>query len=379
VSPPRWARRTALALAAVLVLDQAVLSLALSDDDLLGWPIAPFDPPLFDGGQRSALAKLRAGKVSPVFDPALGWSPPPGELGRVTYDEHRARVAPGAAPAGTGARSLAVIGCSFTHGDEVGAAQCWAGQLDEERPDLSIWNYGVGGYGLDQVLLRLRRDVLPRGPDQVLLGWAPFSSLRATTHFPPLQNHWARQLVFKPCAYLEGGALRLAPNPARTPAEVVHLLEDQAALLDAVGEADFWIGRAPAAYAPRGSSPMHHSALGRLWLTFDERRGRRTARWIEDPDSVPSRLVTALIREMAADCAGAGVGFGVVVLPAYVDLAEGPYWRPLTDTLGVPVIDAYDGLLAAGALQDEGIWMPGGHYSERGHRVVVQVLAPGLD
>ena len=379
MNPPRWLRRAALALGLVVVLDQLILYTALADDDLLGWPIAPFDPPLFDGGQRGALERLRAGKVSPVFDPDLGWSPPPGKRGRVTYDDHRARVAGDAAPAEPGARSLAVIGCSFTHGDEVSARECWAGQLNEERSDLRVWNYGVGGYGLDQVLLRLRRDVLPRRPDEVLLGWAPFSSLRATTHFPPLQNHWARQVVFKPCAHLEDGALRLAPNPARTPADVLHLLEDQPALLDAVGEADFWIGRAPAAYAPRGRSPLHFSALGRLWLTFDERRGRRSDRWLEDLDSVPSRLVTALIREMAADCAEAGAEFGVVVLPAHVDLAGAPYWQPLTAALGVPVIDTYDDLRAAGALQDEDMWMPGGHYSVEGHRVVVQVLASGLD
>ncbi len=82
---------------------------------------------------------------------------------------------------------------------------------------------------------------------------------------------------------------------------------------------------------------------------------------------------------MAAECAQAGADFRVLVLPAHSDLALDRYWEPLTASLGVPLIDTYGDLRAAGALQDGGMWMPGGHYSEEGHRVVLETLLRVLD
>ncbi len=87
-------------------------------------------------------------------DPLLGW---PTETWLAEYaDERGARRSPDN-PAYQGARPcIALYGDSFTFSDEVGDADAW-GNVLARRLDCRVENYGVGGYGTDQALLRLER------------------------------------------------------------------------------------------------------------------------------------------------------------------------------------------------------------------------------
>ena len=66
-------------------------------------------------------------------------------------------------------RALA-IGCSFTHGDGVEGAEAWPAVVERSLSGHEVVNLGVGAYGLDQALLRLRRDGPELAPDKV---WMP--------------------------------------------------------------------------------------------------------------------------------------------------------------------------------------------------------------
>lgn len=388
----RW-RRILLAAAALLVLDQIVQHTVLGDGVLFRRRVAPFDPPLFAPLHFRRLSEIQAlvrgasnVRAGTVFDADLGWCPRPGtRVGRFTYDWAGCRVGdkPLARVKPEGVRRIAALGGSFARGDEVDGHEAWPA-LVGALPGVEVANLGMGGYGVDQALLRFRRDGRPLAPDEVWLAYFPKGSLRITTHFSPLLRHWTTAVAFKPRFVLEDeGRLRLVPSPVREPADFVRLMQDQAALLSAVGATDDWIRRAPRAYAPRGSSWTHWFASTRLLLTLHESRGRALEPWLTEQTEVRA-LLSALIRTMEAEVAASGARFRLLVLPSQTDLrgwAEDGgrgYWTDLTEELaatGIEVLDLTPMLANAGATDDPSFWMPGGHYSPKTNRLVAERAA----
>lgn len=382
-------RRLLVALVVFVALDQLALYGLLSGPTLLGRPVAPFDPPLFSDGQRLSLETVRrtvAGQAASSeattvpFDVELGWCPLPasGE-GQYRYDWAGCRIGSRELPRAKtdGVRRIVAVGCSFTHGDEVGAAESWAALVDRDE-GFEVANLGFGAYGLDQAYLRLQRDGLPLEPDEVWMGFLPFAAPRVTTLYRPAQRHWALFAGFKPRFLLDEGRLRLIPNPARTLADVPRLIDDQRAFLDAV-EHDLWVQRAPWAYLPRGSHWSHYSAASRLVLTLFERGQRDPAGWLQEPSEVRSilRTLVGLARSAAEE---RGARFRFLVLPSERDVesaASGAtYWSPLLDELradGVEVVDVTKVLQTARSGKQP-LWLPGGHYTVEGNRLVAEAL-----
>lgn len=390
----RWRRRLALAALAVLLADQAVQWTVLRDGWLLGRRIAPFDPPLFNAAQREARERLvalargerPAGPPRNVrLDPDLGWAPEPGfASGAYRYDAAGARVGaagPLAAARTPGVRRVVAVGCSFTHGDEVDGDQTWCSRLDAQRADLELANLGVGGYGADQALLRLRRDGLPLQPDEAWFGLMPAAALRVTTLYRPAERHQDPSVGFKPRFVLDGGVLRAVPCPAPSAEAALRLLTDQGAFVQACRQDD-WVARSPAAFAPRGSHPSHWFAASRLALTRLEAGGRDGAAALRDPHSGTHRLLAALVLELRDSARAAGAGFRLLLLPDRDALraaaAGAPPWAGLVEGLaaaGVAVTDLTPALADAGALQDDALWQPGGHWGPELHAAAARVLA----
>ncbi len=369
----------------------------LRDGWLLGRRVAPFDPPLFTSAQVAARERLaavvRGESVPPrsvVLDPELGWAPrPDSAVGADRYDGCGARVGatgPLLRERRPGVRRIVAVGCSFTHGDELPGEATWCSRLDAARADVELANLGVGGYGADQSLLRLRRDGLPLRPDEVWFGWLPAAALRVTELYRPALRHQDTAVGFKPRFVLEDGALRLLPCPARDAAQALALLTDQRAFLAAVGQGDSWVRRCPAAYSPFLGHPAHFSALARLLLTRLEAGGRNAADWLARADGEPRRLLLALVAAMRDEARAAGAGFRLLVLPDRDGLAEaarpqGPPWAAFVRELrghGVEVVELAPALLAAGA-SDPSLWQPGGHYGPELHAAVAEALAGLLD
>jgi hypothetical protein len=219
----------------------------------------------------------------------------------------------------------------------------------------------------------------------VWYGWFPQASLRATSRFPALYHRWrARMIVFKPSFTLDdAGALVLHPSPAATPEEVIRLIRDARAFLDAVGPEDPWIARAPAAFQPPGTRWAHRSGLARLLLTWQEAGGRDVGPPLEDETSALFRLTHALVVALGREAAAGGARFRVLVLPAAREIEElratgSGYWLPLTERWraeGIEVIDLTPAFVEAGVAIDETWWMPGGHYSPRTNALVADALA----
>jgi hypothetical protein len=399
MTAPRAARRLRRALLAALVglvlVDQGLQLGPLSDGRFLGRRIAPYDPPFFNPQQRQyrdRVAAIVAGDAElaarSLFDPELGWCPRPETTWlESTYDWAGCRIAhaPLARTRTPGRRRVVAIGGSFTEGAEVSGTETWIARLEEARPDLEVANLGVSGYGVDQALLRLRRDGLPLGPDEVWLGLLPSGAERVTTVYPPAANHWSAVAALKP-RFRGGDSLELVPLPVRDAADTLHLLSDAEAFWTTLAPLDPWIGAWPAAWKPRGSSWTHRSGLARLLVTGLEARGRGPERFLGAPDSPTRALMARLVSEIDAAVRGEGARFRVLVLPARHDLASArtsgrPYWRDWAEQLGrdgVEVIDLAETLLAGGADLDDAQWRPMGHYGPQLNARVAEHLDAAL-
>ncbi|MHC5212351.1 MAG: SGNH/GDSL hydrolase family protein [Planctomycetota bacterium] len=383
-----------------LILDQALQWTQISDGWLQERRVVPYDPPLFNNEQRTSLLQMEGVADDEInsslvgrFDAELGWAPVPGGAdawGR--YDRVGAR-ADGSPPAErTGSadgstagapRRIVTVGCSYAFGLGVEENETWASQLESLRPDLEVVNLGVVGYGLDQALLRLWRDGMPLQPDEAWLVWRPGATLRMTTLYPPALAHSLPTVSFKPRYTMDGDSLRLVPNPAGSPAEVMRLLSDQSAFLDAVGKDDLWVRRSPEAWAPLGSHWSHRFALARLVITARELEHREPEHWVIDRTSEPNRLLRALVQQASERVTAAGGRFRLLVLPDRRDLQ----WRNASGTLGywadpvvmltgrgVEVVDLSSALETAGALTDAALWSSA-HYGPELNKAVAGVLA----
>ncbi|MHC4893492.1 MAG: SGNH/GDSL hydrolase family protein [Planctomycetota bacterium] len=376
------------------VVDQVLQHVVLSEGTFAGRPLAPFDPPLFHQPQWDELERVRGLVDGTIpddrgigFDRDLGWI---GRAGRgnppYTYDWAGARQDGSDTTRdvdGSDLSRVLAIGCSFTHGDGVEGAEAWPAVVERSLSGHEVVNLGVGAYGLDQALLRLRRDGPELAPDKVWMGFFPAACLRVTTHFRPLARHWSTALAFKPRFSLApGGELELHANPVQSLADIPRLLSDQQLFLERLGPGDHWLSRAPWAYAPRGSNLLHHSGLGRLALTFHENLGREHAEHLVPEEAPTRRLLEAIVLATAAEAEALGAQFELLVLPgptdlAWVDAHGAGYWQGLCDDLaraGVRVHDMTETLRTA---RDDGasLFLADGHYNAEGNRLVGESFA----
>jgi hypothetical protein len=384
----RAATRATLCAAILLVLDLACDRLFLADGLFLGRPVAPFDPPLFSPDQRAALERIerelaQAGSTA-RFDAELGWcNRPESGFGEFRYDWAGARIgaAPLARPKAPGVRRVVAIGCSMTHGEEVGALESWCAVVDAERPDLEVANLGVAAYGLDQALLRLRRDGPALEADEVWLGALPAAALRVTTLYRPLLDHWSLDVAFKPRFTLaEGGALVPVPNPVGRAEDIPRLLHDADAFRSALGDDDPWLRRAPLAYARRGSHWSHRSFAARLLLSAHEAGGRAIEACFGEETEF-GRLYTGIVRATAAEARASGARFRLLLLPGERDLEDRRergrgYWEDWAARRrdeGLRVLDLSQALAASG-LPARALFAPRGHYTPAASRIVARAI-----
>ena len=121
---------------------------------------------------------LQARQNEPVMhdpDPRLGWKPIPGHHVVAPYSPggpspHFTFLADGTRT--TGARGdrdkVVFVGCSFTQGWAVSDEDTFAWRIQQERPELAVFNYGVTAYGTYQSLLLLERLFAEPDPPRVV-------------------------------------------------------------------------------------------------------------------------------------------------------------------------------------------------------------------
>jgi hypothetical protein len=114
--------------------------------------------------------------------------------------------------------AILAIGDSFTAGSEVSNHESWPAQLEALMHE-PVVNAGVGGWGVDQMVLRAEQLVPELRPHTLIIGIMSSDSLR--------NNYALYGGAYKPWFTIQNGALRLegtpVPGPQRTSRELGYL------------------------------------------------------------------------------------------------------------------------------------------------------------
>lgn len=268
-------------------------------------------------------------------DAVLGW-PPPAAFGGGSFDAAGARPSP-AFPDPTSRPLVSLYGDSFTYAFNVSHEHAW-GNLLARRVGRRVHNFGVGGYGTDQALLRFERNLKDDAP-VALIGHVSENILRNLNQFRDLL-YPGKGDGFTPRFALEGERLRLIPLAA---------LPSRERYVQAVLHPEEVFTHDPfvpggAAGVGRLSFPYTLSVL-RAWDHFHLRAWRNGEPWYMDHyrDGHPARgtdLTAAILRRFQSSARKRGKDAVALVIPTGLDLTyyrergRWPY-QPLLEKLRV--------------------------------------------
>ncbi len=174
--------------------------------------------------------------TSILYDPLLGWAPRPGSQsqdGYYLYNEDGIRadrcdfvVSKTPAP---GVLRIVIVGDSFTRGDDVSFEDTWGYLLEKNLKkagiNAEVLNFGVGGYGVDQALLRWKKTGSLYDPQIIILGLPLENILRNGNLVRPFYAPSPMFPFFKPRFILEKGVLKLVDTPTPTPDKIMSIVE----------------------------------------------------------------------------------------------------------------------------------------------------------
>jgi hypothetical protein len=162
--------------------------------------------------QRTILERVVSGAPTYlILSPSLGWTINPDStsvdgLNHSNSQGLRASrdYAPTPAP---GRIRMAAFGDSFTHCNDVANDETWEAYLEARDRRLEILNFGVGGYGPDQALLRYRQDGSRFKSHIVVIGFSSENIRRTVNTYRPLYDRRAPNPFAKPRFRLDGDHL----------------------------------------------------------------------------------------------------------------------------------------------------------------------------
>ncbi|MEM6649033.1 MAG: hypothetical protein AAF603_02145 [Pseudomonadota bacterium] len=143
--------------------------------------------------------------------PVLGW--PSEKWLDKNADQDGARRSPANKVRSEKPVCISLYGDSFTFSEEVSNSEAW-GNLLAEQMNCQVKNYGVGGYGTDQALLRLQLNIQAGHAvgDHIVLGLYPDNLRRIHNQWRYLlQSSGGPALNFKPAFVRAEGQLALTP------------------------------------------------------------------------------------------------------------------------------------------------------------------------
>lgn len=287
------------------------LALGLLSAELLAWPATRYL------AARGVLYRPSAPPRYDLYlaarDPLLGW-PSPQTFGKEgERDARGARLSRVAGPA-----ALSVYGDSFAWGSDVSAESCWVEKLGE-RMGARTLNFGVGGYGTDQAVLRHERNVKEGLDDapRALLVIQPENVLRNLNRYRALL-YPGETTGFKPRFVLREGALVFLPMPDVTGTSI------QAFVRNPMLEDEWFLPGGPAGIASAQSPPFTLALLRATRQFAVVARLAGEPRWAaffrRDHPSGALPLLEALVVRFRETAGAHGQEPLVVVLPPGGDL-----------------------------------------------------------
>lgn len=373
------------AVVAVGILEGGSWVLALLMAKVIGKRVP--DRAAFYKEQSERLGKLAANQsVRAKIHPVLGWE---YGTGTVSDTEHlnnqglRAEREYAVEPP-PGITRIAAFGDSYVYCNEVGDAESWPAQL-ETGYQCEVLNYGVGGYGTDQALLRFREEGRRMKPRVVIIGFTSMMATRVVSRYRRFQDPgdgpW-----FKPRFVLDGAGLKLLASPVGSRSDAERILANPGVIAE-FGREDYWYNPAvfehrlyPISATYRLLAWAGHS----MWLRYFH-RDRMFKGQILNEESESFNLLSRIFVEFASDVRAAGMDPVVLMLPArgdvnlFVDRKAASYetLRAHLEQLGMRVIDPVHALTSSSIAVDD-LFYSAGHYSPKGNAIVAGVIAEAL-
>jgi hypothetical protein len=267
-------------------------------------------------------------------DPLLGWTNAPGGgltvKGQVHTTTQRLRGTRVYSPEKrAGILRVEVFGDSFAFGSEVDDESTFSAVLEMSLPRAEVLDFGVIGYGLDQALLRFRKDGPAWHPDVVVIGFVSALLQRDTQAFTSYP---------KPYFVLRGGKLDLEGVPVPDLDEAMRPYVYSSRILD-------------------------------VW---------RMMTFTEQPNEALDR---ALLVEFVTEIRASGARPLVVRYPGFSEIGRGSsytgLYRDVCTQTGATCVDTCPAFDAASA-RGVALSAPMSHFNEAGHRIVAGALAEAL-
>jgi len=309
-----------------------------------------------------------------MADPDLGWTVAPGRtsadgLYKSSREGLRSREA-GAVYAGSSDALVALFGNSFAFSEEVSFEDSLARHLEVDLgTGVRVLNFGVPGYGVDQALLRFRKDGTDWKPRVAILAFIQDDLFRVANIYTFLKVAWGIPLS-KPRFVLRDGELVLLNSPTLSPRQMFsHDSVFDLPLLDL--EIEFFRHRWL-------THPLHASYLLRFLIGVYPVWPTDNANPATSEDAIAA-LGTEILATFVEEARTAGIAPLVVYLPTSTDYGSSrrEVKRWVIDALegrGIDVADLTD--CFGSSAPETGRYMPGGHYSGAANAAVSRCLAP---
>jgi hypothetical protein len=237
-----------------------------------------------------------------------------------------------------GSVRVGIFGCSQTFGEGVNDGDTYSARLENLLPDAEVLNFGVSGYGTDQMALYYE-SVGPRyGLDVVVLAFAYYHIERNLLSF---------RYFAKPRFEDDDGSLRLTGVPVPDPETFRESAVDV-----------------------RPVPLLDHSTFAKaLW----QRVLRKREADLHQPDSAAWRLTTRIIARLADDVHRAGAQMVLMNIDEEAPQLDRPM-EELADRLGIGFLNLGPVL---GRIRGRGVRLrlrDNPHWSARGHEFIAEHL-----
>lgn len=119
---------------------------------------------------------------------------------------------------------IAIVGDSFSFGTGVEYDDTFGALLDDQLPEGVVLNFALPGYGIDQMWMMIRHEVIPRRPDFAVVAFVDQDFARSLTAFRPEEG------FNKPTFELDGRTNLRPQLPNDRPPMPLRFIEKHSAL-----------------------------------------------------------------------------------------------------------------------------------------------------
>jgi hypothetical protein len=305
-----------------------------------------------------------------VYDDVMGWTTGPNRrsangLYRSSSEGIRAPEEGMSFPLSTGKTRIALVGDSFTFGEDVRYEETWGYFLEKELGSkFQVLNFGVSGYGVDQMFLKYEKDIRRWKPEVVIFGFISHDTVRSMLVYPFLTfPEWDMPFAKPRFIVRDGELTNINAHPAAPQAifSVGSILELAAIEYDKGYKQSDWV-----------ENVYHQSYLWRRFVSS-------FPRWsIERADVTDVALVdvnASILKKFVRSATQAGVIPVVVFFPNKEELERAsvsPLTKKVLQQSGIAYTDLTSCLLPLNAADR---FVPEHrHYSPQGNALVANCL-----